>query len=432
MSQFAAIIIIFLIFAFLLQVDFIFYIVYIFLGIYGWSRWMTPRALKSVEIRREFTDHAFWGEKVPVTVTMRNTSRISVPWLQVRESVAVDLMIRQTANQVLNLRGRETVSFIYAVQARRRGYYKIGPMQLRTSDLFGLFPDHTAVLPAEYMTIYPRIMPLNRLGLPSRLPFGTVSSKQRLFEDPARPMGVREYRSGDSLRQINWKTSAHTRTMMVRTHEPAISLETAVLLNLNLSDYTWHDTQGTVEWAIELAASLAAHLVQERQSVGLITNGIDPLAEGDLAADSHSFDEKSGRLLRQLIRGKTDNQETGTTPVKIPPRPGRAHLMKILEQLARIEADTTTPFTAWAASACSQLTWGVTILAITPQGDEATCHTLHHLVRAGYNSILLVTEPDAEFSKVRDRARRLGFSAFHVTQEKDLDQWQRPLPLAHS
>jgi uncharacterized protein (DUF58 family) len=323
----------------------------------------------------------------------------------------------------LNLRGRETVSLIYAVQARRRGYYKIGPLQLRTSDLFGLFPDHTAVLPAEYLTIYTRITPLNKLGLPSRLPFGTLASKQRLFEDPARPMGVRDYRSGDSLRQINWKASAHTRTMMVRTNEPAISLETAVLLNLHLGDYTWHDTHETVEWGIELAASLAAHLVQERQSIGLITNGIDPLTEGD-----HSFDEKSGRLLRQLLGGKTASQPTPAPPAKIPPRPGRAHLMKILEKLARLEADNTIPFTKWAPSACSQLTWGVTILAITPQGDMATCHTLHHLVRTGYNPILLVTEPTADFGQVRDRARRLGFTAYHVMQEKDLDQWQRPFP----
>jgi hypothetical protein len=101
--------------------------------------------------------------------------------------------------------------------------------------------------------------------------------------------------------------------------------------------------------------------------------------------------------------------------------------MKILEQLARIEADNTTPFASWAPTACSDLTWGVTILAITPQGDETTCHTLHRLVRAGYNPILLVTEPQAEFGKVRDRARRLGFTALHISKTQDLEQWQRPL-----
>ncbi len=422
MGQFAVLIIALLIFAFLLQVDFILYIVYVCLGIYAWSRWLSPRLLKRLEVTREFNDHAFWGEKVPITITLRNTNRLSIPWLQVQESVAVDLALGHPLNQVFNLRGREVYSLFYTVQARRRGYYKIGPMRLRTSDLFGLFPDEIKTLSAHHLTIYPRIIPLTQLGLPSRLPFGTIASRQRLFEDPARPMGVRNYRSGDSLRQINWKTSAHTHNLMVRTHEPAISLETAVLLNLHLGDYLWRDPRGTVEWAIELAASLAAHLVQERQAVGLITNGIDPLAETD-----HTFDEKSGRLLRLFSANGAKAAPTApATPSKIPARPGRPHLMKILEQLARIEADNTTPFAQWAASACAHLTWGVTIITITPGGDENTCHTLHHLVRAGYNPILLVTEPDAEFSKVRDRARRLGFAAFHVTKQEDLDRWQRP------
>ncbi len=422
MGQFTVILIVFMIVAFLLQVDFIFYLVYICLGIYAWGQWMTPRLIKNIDTTREFNDHAFWGEQVPVTLTLKNTSRVGLPWLQVRESVAVNLMMRQTTNQVMTLRGRETISLIYSVQARRRGYYKIGPMQIKTSDLFGLFPDRIQELEADFLTIYPQIIPIRKLGLPSRLPFGTVGSKQRLFEDPARPMGVRNYRSGDSLRQINWKASAHTRTMLVRTNEPAISLETAVLLNLHLGDYIWRDTLGTTEWAIKLAASLAAHLMQEQQAVGLITNGIDPLAEGE-----HTFDEKSGRLLRRFRQSKNeDTQLTPGIPPEIPPRPGRSQLMKILEQLARIEPDNTIPFSNWAPTACSHLSWGITILVITPQGDQQTCHTLHHLVRAGYNPILIVTEPNAEFSIVRERARQLGFAAFNIIQKEDLDQWQQP------
>ncbi len=280
------------------------------LGIYAWGRWVTPRTLKGVDVTRQFNDHAFWDEQVPITITLRNTNRLGLPWLQVRESVAVDLMMRQSTNRVLNLRGRETVSLLYSVQARRRGYYKIGPMKLTTSDLFGLFPDQSKVLEANYLTIYPQITPLAQLGLPSRLPFGTIGSRQRLFEDPARPMGVRDYRSGDSLRQINWKATAHTRNLLVRTNEPAISLETAVLLNLNLGDYIWTDPIGTVEWAIELAASLSAHLIQERQAIGLITNGIDPLSEKE-----QDFDEKSGRLLRRFIPSNSQRYKPNSTPL---------------------------------------------------------------------------------------------------------------------
>jgi hypothetical protein len=100
--------------------------------------------------------------------------------------------------------------------------------------------------------------------------------------------------------------------------------------------------------------------------------------------------------------------------------------MKILEQLARIEIHHTTSFTGWASAACVNLAWGVTVLAITARGDEATCNTLHRLVRAGFNPILFAVEPDYNFGIVRERARRLGFRAYKVSGQRDLDRWRQP------
>ncbi|MCB8983080.1 MAG: DUF58 domain-containing protein [Ardenticatenaceae bacterium] len=421
MGQFTALIFILLLVAFLLNVDFIFYIVYVSVGLYAWNRWYTPRVLGGVLAHRAFTDHAFWGEEIQVTLVLQNKNRLGIPWLQLRESVAVELTARQPTNQVISLRRRQTIRLNYIVQTRRRGYYRLGPLRLKTSDLFGFFPEQVRVLPPDYLTVYPRLWTLSQLNLPSRLPFGVIGSRQRLFEDPARPMGVRQFRSGDSLRQINWKASAHTRDLLVKTFEPAISLETAVLLNLHLGDYVLRDRAYTVEWAIEVAASLAAHLVDLRQPVGLVTNGVDPLHQPQNGPVE--FDEESGRLL--FVQGRGARQLV--LPPPIPPHPGRPHLIKILERLARLEADETMPFDRWVPTACLDLSWGVTLLAITPTGNEVVCQALHRLVRAGFNPILLVVEPDSEFGRVRERARRLGFAAYHVTEKRDLERWQRPL-----
>jgi hypothetical protein len=411
MGQFSALILVLLLVAFWLNVDFIFYLVYISLGLYVWNRWSTPRLLARLGVRREFADHAFWGEEVKVAVHLQNKSWLTVPWLQLRESVANELVLRQTPHQVVSLKRHSEASLQYQVQASRRGYYRLGPLTLRSSDLFGFFPEQTRNFPADYLTVYPRIWALSQLGLPSRLPFGTIASRQRLFADPARPMGVRPFRSGDSLRQINWKASAHTRDLLVKTFEPAISLETAVLLNLHRGDYQSRELRYTSEWAIEVAASLAAHLVDLRQPVGLVSNGLDPFQRQTDAP--LEFDEASGRLLLDL-------QTQQTLPPPIPPRPGRPHLMKLLGQLARLETGETVPFPQWAATASLGLSWGVTLLVITPRGDEATCYALHRLVRAGFNPVLLAIEPDREFALVRQRARRLGFAAYHIPERRDL------------
>ncbi|MCA9974000.1 MAG: DUF58 domain-containing protein [Anaerolineales bacterium] len=402
--------------AFFLRIDFVFYIIYVCLGVYAWSRWYTPRAFNRLAAARSYSQRAFFGETVTVTLRIRNDNRLAMPWVQVNESVATQLRQTQVVSDVVSLAAWDTAELAYQIKAARRGYYQIGPLRLTSSDLFGLLPEQYGILPADYLTIYPRIIPLAKLGLPSRLPFGTIASRQRLFEDPARPMGVREYRSGDSLRQINWKVSAHTRDLVVKTLQPAISLETAVLLNLHTPDYRRRDRQTYVEWAIQLAASLAAHLVDQRQAVGLLTNGIDPLVG---QAGGPRFDEASGRLL-------LDETAAAPLPPPIPPRNGRAHLMKILERLARIEGGETVALADWVGAASTGLSWGVTILAITPRGDERTCHSLHRLVRAGFNPVLMVVEPDANFGEVRQRARRLGFVAYHVAAERDLGRWKRP------
>lgn len=59
MGQFFGLIIILMLVAFLLKVDFIFYLVYVSIGLYAWNRWYTPRILGHILARRDFTDHAF-------------------------------------------------------------------------------------------------------------------------------------------------------------------------------------------------------------------------------------------------------------------------------------------------------------------------------------------------------------------------------------
>jgi uncharacterized protein (DUF58 family) len=427
MSDLPLLILALLFIAIFLRIDFIYYIAYVCTGVYVWSQWVTPFTLGKLRMERHFQKNAFLGERVPVELILENTSRLPLPWVQFVESVPIALRTSKPADQAVTFRPREKKVVYYEISAMRRGYYQVGPTLLTTGDLFG-FSEKGSRLPPNYLTIYPRIVPLHRLGFSSRLPFGTLGSKQRLFEDPARPSGVRNFRSGDSLRHINWKVSARKESLLVKTFQPAISLETMILLNLNRGEYNEHNRYDGPEWSIVVAASLAAHLAHSRQSVGLATNGIDPL-NGRLKAArieemGYDFDEESGRLVIGSDQEKANGAPLFHLPT-VPPKNGREHLMKVLELLARIETDKLYQLQEWVPKACLNLNWGVTILTVTPQGDEKTCQVLHRLVRSGYNPILLITEPSGSFGTVQERARRLGFTAYQIAQERDLNQWRK-------
>jgi uncharacterized protein (DUF58 family) len=409
MNYLIVLVLVFLIAALLLQLDFIFYIVYVCLAIYGWSLWQTPRLIKKLEAKREYTPRLFLGEQTAVNIRIKNHSWLPLPWFQLTESIPPELQASGELNQAVTVGGRRQISLTYQIRSQRRGYYRLGPLLLTSGDLFG-FKEYSAHLAPDYLTIYPRIFPLRKLGLPSRLPFGTVSARQPLFEDPARPQGIRDYRAGDSLRQINWKASAHSGQLAVKTFQPAISLETAILLNLNGAEYGRKERQIISEWAIEVAASLAAHLSNQRQPVGLICNGADPLGQQTGEA---SFDQ-SGRL--------TGQDGATAAPQPIPPRNGRAHLMKLLELLARVETAETALFASWAPTACLHLSWGVTVLAVSPTADLAVCQALHRLARAGFNPVLIAVAPQPNFAETRERARRLGFAAYLVTRREQLHE----------
>ena len=396
MRDFLYLLIALLALALLLRLNFVYYIVYVVGGIWLLARWATPRSLAALRVRRQFVDHAFLGERIPVVLEVSNPSWFPIPWLRLTETMPLDLAASEQFNRVYSLRPREKVTIDYELHCTRRGYYPLGPLRLVVGDLFGFSDADGRDGAQQFLTVYPRIIPLVRLGLPSRLPHGTLPASRRIFEDPARLRGVREYQPGDNLRRIHWKASAHSDALLVKQFSPAISLESMVLLNLNTQDYHRQRIYSAGEWAIVVAASVATYLESMRQAVGLATNGRDPL----IADNSQQF-------------------------TLIPPRPGRLHLMKQLEVLARVEvAESAQPFMDWAQRSAVSLAWGTTVLAITPLADEAVCQGFHRLTRAGMNVVLLVTEPYANFGVVRERARRLGLRAYQTATEDDLTRLQ--------
>ena len=374
-----------------LRVDFVFYMIYVLAGSYFLARWWTGRNLGRLQVQRHFTDHIFLGETAQVRIEIRNISWWPVPWLRVQETPPLSLTTGAAIHQVIALRPKEHAEMRYDLVGRQRGYYEIGPALLSTGDLFGFAEEKGQIDALDHLTVYPRVFPLSHVDLVSRSPYGTIKSQQPIFADPARVMGKRPYQRGDPLRTIDWKSSAHSNILQVKKFEPAVSLTSLIFLDLNTGAYTSQLRYVASEWAIVVAASLANYLTDQRQAVGLGCNGLDPL--------SHM------------------------TQWTIPPRLGRVHLMKLLEWLARVQAADSTPLADWLPTAALDLSWGTTIIAVSPTGDEAICRALHRLMRAGLNPVLVVVEPHGQFGVIRERARRLGLTAHLVATESDLKRW---------
>ena len=377
----------------LLRDDFAFTILYLFAGIYIVGRWWSGRAVKAIRIFRDFTPRAFLGDDVKVRLEIRNTGILPVPWLRVQDSLPIELAAPGLFKRVLSMGSRGKEEFEYVLKTRKRGYYPIGPLVASSGDLFGLGVENRLEGGLSHLTVYPKIYILSKLELPSRSPMGTLRHKQPIFEDPTRVLSKRDYVAGDSLRRVDWKATAITGRLQVKQFEPSIALETAIFLNLNLNEYDLRARFDATELAIIIAASIANRVIDQKQALGLNTNGLDPLSN------------------LQRFR-------------PLPIRRGQGHLMHILDVLARIEAAETLPFLDMLRQEIVHLPWGSTLVLVTGSAEEALFDGLFQIRRSGLNAVLVLAGQIAHTQRIRQRAEYFKFPFYNIRTEFDLDMWR--------
>jgi uncharacterized protein (DUF58 family) len=397
MGRILPFLVVLLIVAFFTKIDHFFYLLYALFGIYVLGRWWARRSLASVSVERRHDQRAFLGESFAVDVDVHNRKWLPVLWLRLSDTVPSDLSSGIAFRQVISLRPYERLALSYSLYGRRRGYYRIGPLVGLGGDLLGTATYETRQAEDDYVIVYPKIVALRDLGFPSQSPFGVLPSRERIFEDPTRIRGVRDYEPGDSLRRMDWKTSARVGRLQVRRYEPAIALETAIFLNLDGADYAQPYRSQATELGIVVAASIGVHLVEKRQAVSLFTNGRDPLAEA-----------------------------SAEVPF-LPLRKGRVHLMNFLDLLARIEVrpeDGTVPFLDLLSRKSLGLPWGSTAVVITAREVKGLLNTVLALRRRGLVVVLALTCPHRGFEATARRADEIGVQALRIWDEEDMDAWR--------
>ena len=106
-------------------------------------------------------------------------------------------------------------------------------------------------------------------------------------------------------------------------------------------------------------------------------------------------------------------------------RRGQGHLLELLDVLARVRLCHGVAFADTLREACLGLTWGATVIVITPDVSEELFGVLLWLKRRGLHLLLLVTDPQRAFREVQQRAAQVGILTHLVWQESDLDMWRR-------
>ncbi len=151
----------------------------------------------------------------------------------------------------------------YPLLGRVRGRFSTGPLTVRTVDPFGLVQlDRQFVATSEVM-VTPQVVPLPAIrttggggstgeARPHRI--GVIGQDDAL---------VREYRQGDDVRRIHWRSTARWGDLMVRREEQAWDPSASILLDSRRAAHAGRGMQNSLEWAISAAASIGIHFLDD-------------------------------------------------------------------------------------------------------------------------------------------------------------------------
>lgn len=370
---------------------------YVLLGVYLLSRYLARRWVHNLSATRtcDATPREV-DESTEVKVTLTNTGAIPIAWVLVEDLVpdfAVKartprLTVKGKRVHVVTLRGQQTKTIKYTVTFAMRGYYPLGPTLLETGDVFGLHRRHRVIGKPVYVMVYPKVVPLPKYDFASERPIGEIRLQNRLFEDPTRTAGVRQYVLGDPLQRVHWKVTARTGQLHCRVYEPTTLAGTTILVDFHTSGYHSRGEPHRSELAVTTAASLAYAVSMLNQQVGFASNGrdaADRIREESLDAESPET-QTAGHATREAARERfTMNDDSDRLrPVVVETRRGFDQFQKIREALARLEITDGMTFAQLCLEMSARMPRDATVIAILPQVSVESAIALGTLRRQGF------------------------------------------------
>jgi uncharacterized protein (DUF58 family) len=334
---------------------FLFYLLYLAIIVVGGSYVLVRLGLTDLEAGYAVSQlHGHVGDKLRVTYTLRNGSRIPKVWLEVHNPSTLPGAL---PGRAIALGGRTERSWLIRVPLTRRGHFRIEPLHIRTGDPFGFFEAAATVGQGVSVVVYPRLEPIPGWRLPSALLEGSHASPERTMQTTPLATTVRPYAPGDSMNRIHWKTTARHGEIQVKEFDLEQTADAWIVLDLQRSIAAGRGDESTTEAAIRAAAAIADKALAENRAVGMTIN-------------------------------------TNRMAVLPADRGGRQH-QKVMQMLSAVDADGTGPLVETMVATVGRLRRGMTAVVITPSVDPSWVRPLASLRARGVSCVAVTLDPGA-------------------------------------
>jgi uncharacterized protein (DUF58 family) len=324
--------------------------------------------------RRTRTRRTQVGRPLEERFEVQNTSIVPKLWLEVHDLSALP---EHYASRVINnLGSRARFSWRTTTICKQRGRYQLGPIQLRTSDPFGLFPMTRDLEQTSHVVVYPMTFDIHRFILPVGVLSGGDALRRRTHHVTTNASGVRDYAPGDSFGRIHWPSTARRNRLIVKEFEldpladiwivpdmasfsHIASPEAQKKLSDDLPEWMVMEkfklAETTEEYTVTVAASLAQFFLRQDRAVGMLAYG------------------QSNEILQ------ADRSER--------------QLNRVLETLAVLRAQGRVPLSNVIQAEMHLFPRGTTVICITPQTDLDWATVAKQMERRGMRMVTVLVNP---------------------------------------
>lgn len=161
-------------------------------------------------------------------------------------------------------------------KALRRGRYLLRGPAVRSTDPLRLATTREVALEDQILLVYPRfysmedfIVPLGRRYQPGGIPLSSS------LGDAIEFVGTREYREGDPVKNIHWRSWARRGAPVVKEFEEEYFCRIAIILDTFLPERPRPEDTNAFESAVSVVASIADYFSRSEYIVDILAAGPD-------------------------------------------------------------------------------------------------------------------------------------------------------------
>ena len=249
-----------------------------------WERF----AFRSVSHTRSISrKRAFIGDTIDYSVSLDNDKVLPLIWVDIQDSFpeGLDLTGATMRGTGLELNRQHTITtsllpyqkatWKYSLTCSERGYHRIGPVRLRTGDIFGFNSAETRYNQFDHILVFPRVVDIEGLMFPAEHPMGEIRGTRPIYFDTNRVVGQRDYQPRDPMKHIDWKATARARTLQTKVFEPVVSLNMLIVMNGSTREHSWQGSNRRLfERTVTIAASVASLADRRGYTYGVVSNAV--------------------------------------------------------------------------------------------------------------------------------------------------------------